>query len=503
VPVEAEPTFSGAMENPGFSRFTSIGGRGYYWLTAPVRRDGRTIGHVAQLRWVRTGQQLVERLSGTTLAFGNRGGGGPWIGLQGEEVEGPAPETLAIGTPTEQLENGKPVLSRVEEIPATPWLIAVSMPIATIDRPAGAFLRRATAVGVILLLAGAAAAWALSRRVTAPVLQLRSAAADIATGDYRRRVDIRRADELGQLGTAFNVMASRIQTSHDELAIRYDEAHALARELEHSNEQLGRAIEDAETSRIEAQAANRAKSEFLANMSHEIRTPINAIIGYADLLEAGIPDPPSSAQRGYIDRIKASGTHLSGLVDDLLDIAGIEAGQLRLFTSVASASDAVQRAVAAIHPAAERKHIALRVDGTDAAFYHGDPKRVEQVVLNLLSNAVKFTPQGGSIDIDCAIDAAPLPEILERYDAMREWTSITVRDTGCGIPPDRTREIFEPFVQGDGGYTREHGGAGLGLSISRNLARLMGGDVTVRSTVGVGSEFTLWLPRASKRDSPA
>jgi signal transduction histidine kinase len=505
VPDEAERSFAGAAENPGFSRFGFLGERGYWWLTVPIRRGGRTVGHVAQFRWVQSGPNLIERLSSTTLAFGNRGGGAPWIGPRGEEVDGPSFDDLEIGGTTELTAGGERVLARVEEIPATPWLIAVSMPTATIDRPASAFLRRAAAVGVVLLLTGAASAWALSRRVTEPVQQLQAAAGDLAYGDYRRRVDIQRTDELGQLGSAFNVMASRIEASHDELAVRYEEAHALARELERSNEQLGRAIEDAEASRIEADAANRAKSEFLANMSHEIRTPINAIIGYADLLEAGIPDPPTLTQRGYVDRIKASGTHLSGLVDDLLDIAGIEAGQLRLQPAVARADDAVARAVATLEPAARRKSVTLIVSGETDVYYHGDPQRVEQVVLNLLSNAVKFTPRGGSIELASVVGGEPVPEITERYEAPAEWACITVRDTGVGIPPERAADVFEPFVQGETGYTREHGGTGLGLSISRNLARLMGGDVTLRSRLGGGSEFTLWLRRADPqgRDSAA
>jgi signal transduction histidine kinase len=502
VPPDAAASFAGAAENPGYSRFTVSNNRGAFWITVPIRRDGRTIGHVAQFRIVQSGQGLVQRLigSGATLSFSNRGGD-VWIGLDGEPMERPATSELPADTTSFATASDAAVLARIEQIPGTPWLIGVSMQLEAVDRPARAFLRRAAAVGLVLILLGAAVAWFLSRRVTKPVLELRAAAAGIAGGDYDRRVDIDRADELGDLSVMFNLMAERIQTSHSELGLRYDEAQSLAVELEMSNEELERAMTDADLSRAEAQAANRAKSEFLATMSHEIRTPINAIIGYADLLDAGIPDPPTSSQRSHIDRIRASGSHLGTLIDDVLDIARIESGHVRLDRVVAFAGDAIEGAVAALQPAAHRKSVTLSAHCPPDGWYRGDPKRVQQIVLNLLSNAVKFTPPRGSIEVECVAHAEPLPEIRDRYNGNTDWATIVVRDTGRGIPPERLHDIFEPFVQGESGYTREHGGTGLGLPISRNLARLMHGEVTVRSRTGQGSIFSLWLPQADRPDS--
>jgi signal transduction histidine kinase len=243
--------------------------------------------------------------------------------------------------------------------------------------------------------------------------------------------------------------------------------------------------------RLEAEAASNAKSDFLAKMSHEIRTPINAMMGYAELLEMGIGGPVTEAQARQLGRIRASGEHLTSLVDEILDLAKIEAGRMHVEPSISIASDSAEAAVALVRPSASTKGVELYTDveGDPRAEYFGDPQRVQQILTNLLSNAVKFTPAGGRVSVRCARGVKP-----GGNGGGYSWTSISVRDTGVGISNDDLDRIFHPFVQVENGYTRAHGGTGLGLTISRSLAQMMGGEIHVLSAVGEGSHFTLWLP---------
>ncbi len=244
--------------------------------------------------------------------------------------------------------------------------------------------------------------------------------------------------------------------------------------------------------RIEAEAASNAKSDFLAKMSHEIRTPINAMMGYAELLEMQIGGPITDMQAKQLSRIRASGEHLTSLVNEILDLAKIEAGGIRVDPTLAITGDAADAALGLIRPQAVTKGIELtaKASGDSRAEYMGDPQRVQQIVTNLLSNAVKFTGKGGTVSVHCGSG----PRKGSASSNGKCWAFITVQDTGVGIAADDVERIFHPFVQVDGGYTRAHGGTGLGLTISRNLAQMMGGDISVESVPGEGSRFTLWLP---------
>jgi len=245
--------------------------------------------------------------------------------------------------------------------------------------------------------------------------------------------------------------------------------------------------------RLEAEAASTAKSDFLAKMSHEIRTPINAMMGYAELMEMGIAGPVSSAQAKQLSRIRASGEHLTSLVNEILDLAKIEAGRMGVEPINGVASEAIEAALALVRPQAATKGVELssRVDGEPRVEYIGDPQRVQQILTNLLTNAVKFTPAGGRVSVLCATGKrGDTNEELRDQD----WARIVVEDTGVGIAENDLERVFDAFVQVDGGYTRSQGGTGLGLTISRGLAQVMGGDITVESTFGRGSRFSLWLP---------
>ncbi|HEX5073227.1 MAG TPA: ATP-binding protein [Gemmatimonadaceae bacterium] len=259
----------------------------------------------------------------------------------------------------------------------------------------------------------------------------------------------------------------------------------------------------AESARLEAAEASRAKSGFLATMSHELRTPINAMLGYTQLLELGLAGPLTEQQRGYLERLTLSSQHLLGLVNDILDLSRIEAGETRVARRDSWTGAAVYAAMELVRPQAAERGVRL-IDAGPAEQglpYVGDEDRVRQILVNLLSNAVKFTAAGGTVTVTCDwLAETPAADSLHDLHGSGPWVSITVADTGIGIPPEEQDRIFEPFHQVDRGHTRTAGGTGLGLAISRRLARLMGGDLTVESAPGAGSTFTLRLPAARRDD---
>ena len=237
----------------------------------------------------------------------------------------------------------------------------------------------------------------------------------------------------------------------------------------------------------EVEASNRAKTGFLAAMSHELRTPLNAIAGYAQLMQEGVGGDVSEQHRDYLTRIRNSQQHLLGIVNDLLNYSRMEAGGVVYERELVFAHEVVEGVLAMVTPQVERKRLRLRRGACPADVAAiADRLKVEQVVLNLLSNAVKFTPEGGTITVLCGRDG--------------ETVTISVSDTGPGIPEDKLEVIFDPFVQLGRTLTSKHEGAGLGLAISRDLARAMDGDVRVESVEGEGATFTLSLPIVS---SPA
>jgi PAS domain S-box-containing protein len=248
---------------------------------------------------------------------------------------------------------------------------------------------------------------------------------------------------------------------------------------------IERLLIESEEARAEAESANRVKSEFLAIMSHELRTPLNAIGGYADLIEMGIRGPVTAEQREDLHRIQMSQRHLLGLINEVLNYAKLETGTVEFDVTEVHMREVLAAAESLVAPQAKAKGLTLAVgDCPPNIIVHTDSEKLRQILVNLLSNAIKFTDKGGRIDMTCLADT--------------KCVYVRVTDTGIGIPTDKLDAIFDPFVQVRPELTRRHDGTGLGLAISRDLARGMGGDLTVVSALGRGSHFTLSLPLYAK-----
>jgi signal transduction histidine kinase len=295
---------------------------------------------------------------------------------------------------------------------------------------------------LLALLLGVVLSWS----VIGPIRRTEARLAEIAAGDFSKHVEVPNRDELGSLATNLNRM----------------------------NDELRRLYEELET-------VSRHKSEFLANMSHELRTPLNAIIGFSELLQQQLPGGLNEQQLGYVEDVLSAGRHLLLLINDILDLAKVEAGRLELELDDVSLREALESGVTmhAERAARDGVDIALRLDPEEITV-RADERRLRQVVFNLLSNALKFTPAGGRIDVS----ASSADGVVE----------IAVADTGPGIAPEDQELIFEEFGQARIDARSRPEGTGLGLSLSRKLVELHGGRLWVESAPGRGSTFRFTLP---------
>ncbi|HVG46040.1 MAG TPA: ATP-binding protein [Longimicrobium sp.] len=238
-----------------------------------------------------------------------------------------------------------------------------------------------------------------------------------------------------------------------------------------------------------AESASKAKSEFMAGMSHELRTPLAAIMGYADLLETGVVGTLTEQQKGFMRRINAGARHLTGIIEEILTFSRLEAERETVYAEPVDVADIAADALALVEPQGNQKGLAIRAVFPETPVRAtSDAGKLRQVLVNLLGNAVKFT-DAGEVELRVWEDAG-----MVRFQ---------IRDTGPGIPPEYLERVFEPFTQVDASATRVKGGTGLGLPVSRRLARLLGGDLEVASTVGQGSRFTLSVPREPAAAAPA
>ncbi len=274
-----------------------------------------------------------------------------------------------------------------------------------------------------------------------------------------------------------NAHRSEVETANAQL-----ERQAV--ELEMSQEQLELQAIELDRQRAIAEEANHAKSAFLAMMSHELRTPLNAIGGYVQLLEMGVHGPVTEAQLEALGRVTRSQQHLLRLINDLLNLARIEAKRVDYDLQPIALDDVVQATLPMIEPQLAARGLRYELSVPRELKAQVDREKIEQILLNLLSNASKFTMPGGCLTVEANV--APDSD---------EIVVLKVIDTGVGIPQNRLEEVFEPFVQVESSHAARVEGSGLGLSISREMARGMGGDISAESTMGVGSTFTIRLRR--------
>jgi PAS domain S-box-containing protein len=592
---------------PGFGPIDSVDGQLIFHLATAIAPDpSRTAAPdpTAVLGYLVVGSPLVinppdalSRLAGpdATVAIGNATGG-TWSD-KGTVVPAPPANVLRNEVAEFLAPNGEPRIGAVSAIRGTPWALWVHFPRSIVLAPARDFQQRMGYVALTLILVCALLVLGLSIRITTPIHELAAAAAQIASGDYSRRVSTTRRDEIGQLARTFNDMAENVSAAHRQLEVEMldrsrDEAHyraivemafdciismdangritefnpaaertfghlkkdvlgqelaeviippelraahrgGLARYLATGNSTImGRLIEvpairadgerfpvelaisavpmegssaftgvlrnisgrkRAEEARLRSQAIEeehrrmvegaRLKNEFLANMSHELRTPLNAIIGFSELMYNGKVGPLAPQHQEYLGDVLSSSKHLLQLINDVLDLAKVEAGRMDFHPTPVDLPSLVAAVRDIVRGLLGEKRLAISVEvdpGLTTVIV--DAARVKQILYNYLSNAIKFTPEGGTVDVRVT---------LHEPGMFR----IDVIDSGIGIAAEDIGKLFMPFQQLNSTAAKEYAGTGLGLSLTKQLAEAQGGYVAVRSVPGQGSVFTAVLPR--------
>ncbi|MEE9212769.1 MAG: HAMP domain-containing sensor histidine kinase [Phycisphaeraceae bacterium] len=328
--------------------------------------------------------------------------------------------------------------------------------------------------------------WFITTRIIlSPVRVLRDYAEKVSEGDLNIRADINTGDEFEQLSVMFNTMLDKIRDHADQLS--------------KTNKSLDLKLGQLAETNIALYEANKIKGEFLANVSHELRTPLNSMIGFAEVLAETLADrtgPVDEKRKRYIANIISSSHRLLDLINELLDLAKIEAGRMELRIGPMSISDTAEGLINLIRPQAEKHHIELDLKvEPKMPIVQTDAGKVQQIVFNFLSNAVKFTPDGGTITLAAS---RVEPDADESTDPAEQQPPVrfSVSDTGPGIALEDHERIFDKFTQLDPSVTKEHLGTGLGLTISRDLAKLLQGRIELDSDRGRGATFSLIIPLA-------
>ena len=321
------------------------------------------------------------------------------------------------------------------------------------------------------------------RIISEPVVQL---AQTVRFVSHEKDYSVRAAttgnhDEVSTLIEAFNEMLGQIQQRDGALQQAHDK---LEQRVQERTTQLGAVNKELELKNREVERATKLKSQFLASMSHELRTPLNAIIGFSDLLAEKTAGPLTDKQGRFVGHVRDGAHHLLQLINDILDLSKIEAGQLEFRLEDFQIADALPEVLSTIRPLAMAKHISVEQKATTGVSIHADRVRFKQILYNLLSNAVKFTPKGGQIEID--------------YYEVGNFVSMSVKDTGIGIRSEDQAAVFEEFRQLEAGAAPSHEGTGLGLAITKRLVEQQAGTISLESAVGKGSLFTFTLPAGSK-----
>jgi signal transduction histidine kinase len=367
-------------------------------------------------------------------------------------------------------ENGTKVLSAYKTVEPLGWRVFVEEPLSEAYAPLRAAIWRTALLLVVFLLLAVATSVYLARRLVQPIESIQVAAAKIGSGELDQQIVVSSNDELGALADEFNRMAAQLRESYAGLELKVEER----------TRELATALSELDEKSHELEAASQHKSDFLANMSHELRTPLNAIIGFSQVLREEIVGGINEKQAEYLEDILSSANHLLSLINDVLDLSKVEAGQVELQVAPFSLQEALERGVSMVRERATQDgvHVTLHANGSLDAVT-GDERRIRQVIFNLLSNAVKFAPAGGQVDI-------------EATQSNGEVT-VSVADTGPGIAAQDLDRIFEEFQQTDLGANQAEG-TGLGLALSKRFVEMHGGKIWCDSELGKGSTFRFTLP---------
>ena len=365
---------------------------------------------------------------------------------------------------------GKEVLSAYRRVDPPGWWVFVEEPTSEAFAPIESAIWRTALLLVLFLMVAVVTSMFLARNLARPIESIQVAASNIGAGALDQRIDVSSRDELGALAQEFNRMAARLAASYAGLEQQVDER---TRELADALAQL-----DAKSRQLEA--SSHHKSAFLANMSHELRTPLNAINGFSQALRKELFGSINPKQAEYLDDILVSARHLLSVIDDVLDLSKVEAGQIELDLAPFSLPEVLERGVVIVSERASTDGVRLALStDQEIGTITGDRRRITQVIFNLLSNAVKFAPSGSTVDVAAA----------RHGDAVE----ISVTDRGPGIAPQDQSRIFEEFQQAAAGKEQREG-TGLGLALSKRLVELHGGRVWVDSEPGKGSTFRFLLP---------
>jgi signal transduction histidine kinase/CheY-like chemotaxis protein len=405
---------------------------------------------------------------------------------RGESLQALAPVREALQGESGWVKYNSPIeggerISGYTAMPGTDWAVVSSREPGQSVLGIEERLRNQLILSVFAALLAGLAAWNWGRRLAKPLESLEAT--------FRREL-ISSAGPSPALGQAqvytgvaeYETLATGYNRMTAELNRRFDEILTLKNQLQAQNLELNIRNDELAMLTAQAQASNKLKDQFLANMSHELRTPLNSIIGFTELTLTDEHLEMDEENRTNHEIVLKSARHLLALINDILDLSKVEAGKMNLFVTPFEPAELVRAVVSTALPMAIANDIELRAETPDGLGpVESDETKVRQILLNLVSNAVKFTKEG-SVSVHM------------RAHGEDGW-QVEVTDTGIGIAPEHQDLVFEEFRQVDASTTREIGGTGLGLSIARKLARLLGGDLTLESQVGVGSTFTLTLPR--------
>ncbi len=335
----------------------------------------------------------------------------------------------------------------------------------------------------------------LTRSIVKPIEALEKSAKRIASGNLKERVAVASKDEIGELAAEFNSMVDHIEYYYATLEKKVEERTET---IKAANEELSRKKQKMEILNVELVKADKVKSQFFANVSHELRTPLNSIMGFSELLTEKSFGELNETQIQYVNYIHTSGSHLLHLINNILDLSKIEAGKLELELDEFPLADAIGETLGIVRPMAHKKEVAVESKIVPLSpTVRLDRQKFKQIMLNLLSNAVKFNKNGGRVSIDWDISEEPKDGVIERV------LSISVKDTGIGIKDEDIPRIFEEFEQLDSSITREYGGTGLGLALTKKLVELHNGKIWIESEYGKGTTFRFAIPQGVLVMEPA